>query len=124
MLRVLLAAFVLSLLACTDKPGPGKAAAPPRYQLHCESSDTAESSQLFCVRMDTRTGDVRRVDLDQLTRSAGPTAVAEPEPDGTFQLACDATVTDKRSDLYCLRLNTRSGELLLIGLPKVGKFPE
>ena len=114
---------VWALAACSGT-GAAPAAAGARYQLRCESSDTAETSQLFCVRLDSSTGDVRQIDLDKLTRSAGPTAVAEPEPPGTFQLECDATVTEKRSDLYCLRLNTRSGELLLVGLPKVGKIPE
>lgn len=108
---------VLLLAACDGQP-----AAPARYELRCNSSNTKQQSQLFCVRHDTTTGDVKRVNIERLPRSSGPTAAASG-PEGTYQLVCEATSTETRSDFYCVRLNRKTGELLMVALPKVGAVP-
>ena len=74
------------------------------------------------MRSDTRTGDVKRVNIDKLPVSNGPTAAAPGRP-GRYQLVCDATSTETRSDFYCLRLDTESGEMMLINLLKVSEIP-
>lgn len=118
---------VLSATACG--PGGGGAGTPTAsgaafpYDLVCDSADTAESSTLFCMRIDTRDGDIRHVELSKLPQSNGPTRSAEGPP-GTYKLVCDSTDTSTKSDFRCLRLNRQTGEVLLIALPKVGKFPE
>jgi hypothetical protein len=89
----------------------------------CDSADTTQSSTLFCMRIDTRDGDIRYVDLSKLTQSNGPTKSPAATP-GTFTLVCDSTNTSTKSDFRCLRLNRRTGELLLVNLPKLGKTPE
>jgi len=94
-----------------------------RYQLVCDSSDTPHQSSLFCLRNDTQTGDVKRVAIAEIPVSQGPTAAA-PAPSGTYELVCHATRTEDASDLYCVRLHTQTGEMLLVALPKVGIIPE
>ena len=110
-----------ALGACSSRGG-GREASSRRFELVCDSSDTRESSTLFCTRIDTRTGDVKRIDISKLSQSNGPTAAAE-ERDGTYQLVCDSTDTEARSDFRCVRINTETGELLLVGLPKVEVIP-
>jgi hypothetical protein len=117
--------LVLPLLGCgkgKESGGTAAAAAGPHYQLVCDSSDTKERSSLFCIRMDTRSGDIKVVAVDKLPVSQGPTASEARDP-GTYQIECHATRNDVNSDLYCLRLNRTSGEMLLVALPKVGTFP-
>jgi hypothetical protein len=107
-----------ALTACRD----GGGAASPLFELDCDSSDTAKASHLFCVRTDTRNGEILRVNPLQLPTTSGSTAVAAGGP-GRFTTVCDATVTDTHSDFYCIRLNTETGELVLINLQKVDIVP-
>lgn len=125
-MRILPLLFLsLPILACGKSGGTGGAAAnleAANFQLVCDSSDTKERSSLFCVRIDTRNGDVKVVAVDKLPVSQGPTASEALDP-GTYQLECHATRSDATSDLFCLRLNRSSGEMLLVALPKVGVVP-
>lgn len=118
---------VLGLLLLAAACTPGRAATSTggqvNFELACDSSDTHESSTLYCMRMDTRTGDILRVDLSKLPRSSGPTKAPEG-PSGLYQLVCDSTDTETRSDFRCLRVNRQTGEILLVDLPKVGVFPQ
>jgi hypothetical protein len=115
------AAILLSvLLAACSKPS--SSAPPHNFELHCASSDTDKESRLFCLRIDSRSGEVVRVDHAALPTSNGPT-VGPVGPSGTYALACDATVTTTRSDLYCVRLHRGTGEMLLIGLPSLPTIP-
>jgi hypothetical protein len=118
-LRALLVTALALLAGCSR---PGGAAPTASFELVCDSSDTPEFSALFCLRHDTRNGDTRRVDVDKLPRSNGSTRAAEA-PAGTYQLVCEATSSDKRSEFFCIRLHTGTGEMLLVGLPKVGVVP-
>lgn len=103
--------------------GAASASAPAPFQLVCDSSDTSTSSTLFCMRIDTRTGDVRTVDLAKLPTSNGPTASA-PGPAGTYDLVCDSTDTATHSEFRCVRFSRQTGEAMIIKLPKVGIIPE
>lgn len=93
------------------------------YDLVCDSADTDESSTMFCIRIDTRNGDILFVDQTKLTLSNGPTAAATVEPAGSYLLVCDSTNTPAKADFRCLRLHRGTGEMLLVGLPKLGKIP-
>jgi hypothetical protein len=117
--------------ACSRSPEPssqpssqptGKVAIGGNFELDCSSSDTATAAQLYCVRTDTRTGDVLRVNYMNLPTSNGPTGETAGVP-GRFTTQCAATSTDARSDFYCIRLNTDTGEMLLLNLQKVGSLP-
>ncbi len=92
------------------------------YELRCTASNTETESKLFCVRLDTRSGEVVRVDYAALPVSDGPTTAPVARA-GTYALSCDATATKTRSDLYCLRLNRDSGEMLLLALPTLPRIP-
>ncbi len=96
----------------------------PNFELDCRSSNTATAAELFCVRTDTRNGDIVRVMHMSLPTSNGPTAAEKGGPAGQFTTVCDATSTDTRSDLYCVRMNTETGEMLLVNLQKVGSIPD
>ena len=116
-------AAALAMAACSaPKASAPAGAVAPSFELDCASSDTATASQLFCVRTDTRNGDVMRVNYDKLPVSNGPTAAAAA-PAGRYTTVCDATSTDARSDFYCVRLNVDSGEMMLVNLTKVGQLP-
>jgi len=123
-----------ALVACAKSSGgksdkdkkDGKPAAPTKagnFQLLCGSSDTPEESTLYCVRLDTRTGDVKRILWDHIPVSQGSTK-ASGGPAGSYQLTCHSTHSSNASDFYCLRLNTDNGEMMLINLNKVGSLPE
>ncbi len=93
------------------------------YELVCAAADTRDSSVFHCLRSDTRTGDVRHVDLSKLPISNGPTA-SSAGPPGTYQLVCGATSTETRSDVRCVRLHRQTGDLLLVNLSKLRPWPE
>jgi hypothetical protein len=120
----ILAPIVLSLLggiASGCGPTTASANAAPsgmRYELTCDSSDTRQTSALFCVRLDSSTGDVKRVDLTKLKYTTGSTMGPEKGL-GVYQLVCDSTSTDIRSEFHCVRLDRSTGEVVMIGLPKV-----
>jgi hypothetical protein len=120
-------AVALALAACKQGSsnvtvgGGGPAA---NFELDCHASNTATAAELFCVRTDTRSGDVLRVRHMSLATSNGPTALEKPGAAGRFTTECDATSTDTKSDLYCIRMDTDSGEMLLVNLQKVGSIPE
>lgn len=114
-----------SLAACRGDPSTpnvSTSAVVPNFGLSCVASNTASSAAVHCVRIDTRSGDILRIDYSRLPVSNGPTAAASGPP-GRYQLACAATATDQRSDFYCVRLDTHSGDLMLINLLKVGQLP-
>ena len=123
------AAALLTLLAvggCGAKHEEARAAgagAPAaNFTLDCAPSNTDTASQLFCVRTDTRSGEVKRVSYLQVPVAPGSatTAVAEA---GTFQTECAATSTPQRSDFYCLRMNVVTGEIVLVNLQKSAQIP-
>jgi hypothetical protein len=120
MLRALL---LLTIAACNpQQPRSGVDTKARAFELVCTGSATHTSGSIQCVRLDTRTGDVQRVDLSKLPVSFGPTGAA-PGAEGLFQLSCAAVNMAERSDFSCVRLNTQSGELLLVNLQKVGQVP-
>lgn len=117
--RLSLSLSVLGLAGCAGVPAGNE---PPRYELRCKSTDTADKTVFYCMRHDTRTGDVRRVDVERLPVTRGPTAVAE-EAAGTYTLVCHATTTNVLANLYCLRLNTVTGDMVVIDLQKADTIP-
>ena len=113
-------AILLTAMACaTPVASPSPAAS---YELDCSAANTATAAQLQCVRTDTRTGEIVVIDYLKLPVSNGPTAVGAA-PAGRFTTSCSATSTEKRADFYCIRMNTETGELLLINLQKANVFP-
>jgi hypothetical protein len=120
----------IAVWGCTPPP-PASVALPPVvagagaglvFTLSCHSASTATSRQVHCIRTDTRTGDLQRVNLDKLPVSAGPTGAAAAPP-GRYQTACATAASAEQADFYCVRLNTESGEMMMINLTKVGTVP-
>lgn len=97
--------------------------APENFDLVCDSSETDARALTFCFRIDTRNGEVLKIDVDNIPRTNGPTKSAELAA-GAYKLVCNSADTASTADLSCLRLNAESGEVLLIALPKVGTLPE
>ena len=114
--------LAVALLAVGGCAKPAPTAPPPRYQLACDSADTAQASTLFCVRMDTKNGDAVVLDLDKLPVTTGPSRATD-ETDGTYAMACDSTVTPQHSDFRCLRLHTRTGDVVMLRLSELPHFP-
>jgi hypothetical protein len=126
-MRWLIAIAVAACSPSKDTPAPplaAAAAAPirPNFELACVASNTTNAAQLQCVRTDTRSGDVVLVDYMRLPVTAGATAV-EPGPPGRFTTACAAPSTGARADFYCVRLDTRNGELVLVNLTQIVQLP-
>lgn len=109
------------IVGCGDR-GATAGAPAPRYQLHCDSADTTERSSVFCVRADTRNGDTHVVDLDKLPITNGASRATD-ERDGTYQTVCDSTVTPTKSDFHCLRLHTQTGEIVVLRLSELPRWP-
>lgn len=112
---------LIVLLGCAERGG-GASSSAVNFELDCAASNTQTAAQLNCVRTDTRTGDIVVVDYMRLPVSNGPTATGAATP-GRFTTACAATSTEKQAEFYCVRMNTETGELLLINLQKVGVIP-
>jgi hypothetical protein len=114
--------LLLLVAACTSS---ATATAPPQpnFELTCRASNTSTAAELFCIRTDTRNGSVVRVMHNSLPVSNGPTAVGVAEPPGSYTTVCDATSTTTRSDLYCIRMNTRTGDMMLVNLQKIDSIP-
>jgi hypothetical protein len=129
---VSLASAALLVAACTNGGsgsgggggGAGGAkAGDAAFALDCQGSATNTSGQVYCVRTDTRSGDVLKIDMSKLPISNGPTGAAAG-PAGRYETRCVAINMAERSDFACVRLNTESGELLLVNLQKVDMLPK
>jgi hypothetical protein len=107
-----LAIVVLCLGACGASSSDGQ-----RYELVCDAANTKDQSTLFCVRVDTRTGELRSIDVAKTPQTDG--AAARSGPDWTYQVVCDSTDTETKSDFRCLRLDRRSGDVELVALPRL-----
>lgn len=92
------------------------------FTLSCHTASTATTRQVHCIRTDTRNGDVLRVDLSKLPTSNGPTASAAG-PAGRYQTACATAASSDQADFYCVRLNSETGEMLLLNMSKLGQTP-
>jgi hypothetical protein len=115
--RALLAFSALWGCAQGAQPTPG-----PNFTLACESLDAPTESTLQCVRTDTRNGDVRLIDLDKVPITSGTSRALE-EGAGTYQVVCDATTTSQRSDLWCVRIHALNGEVVLLKLGELPRWP-
>jgi hypothetical protein len=113
---------VAGLAASCGRGSSASSNPAPRYELSCDSSDTSVQSTLFCVRTDTRNGDVRVLELSKLPVSDGASASVESS-NGTYQTVCDSTDTPEVSQFRCVRLNTTSGETIVLDLSKLPKLP-
>jgi hypothetical protein len=113
--------LLLTLFAACDWGG-GSTPPPTNFELACDSADTASQTQLYCIRTDTRNGDVLRVDYNALPVSAGSTAGNQQDAE-TFTTVCHATSTNTTAELYCIRMNRVTGDMLLINLQQVGSLP-
>lgn len=108
----------LAVAACT-KDAP---AARPAFTLTCDSADTSTQSTLFCVRTDTRNGDAVVIDLAKVPLTTGASKAADG-PSGTFATVCDSTNTAQKSDFRCLRLDTRTGDVVMLRLAELPRWP-
>jgi hypothetical protein len=115
-------ALLFFVAACSGSGAPPGSSPPANYELDCAAANTATAAQLHCVRTDTRSGDVVVVEYLKLPVSNGPTG-AGTAPAGRFTTACGAPSTEKRADVYCFRMNTDTGELLLVNLQRAGVIP-
>jgi len=113
-------ALVLVVLGGCAKDAPSVPG--PRFQLACDSADTSQASTLFCVRLDTRNGDAVVLDLEKLPVTTGPSRAIE-DVDGAYVMACDSTVTPQHSDFRCLRMHTRTGDVVVLRLSELPHFP-
>ncbi len=117
------AVLALVLAACSNNTTTVAPPPAPNFELTCRASNTATAAELFCIRTDTRNGNIVRVMHNSLPVSNGPTAVGAAEPAGSYTTVCDATSTTTRSDLYCIRMNTRTGDMMLINRQKIESIP-
>ena len=123
--EIALVAVVALLAACGGRheDAPAAHGAPvANFTLDCAPSNTDTAAQLFCVRTDTRSGEVKRVSYLQVPVAPGSASTASAEA-GTFQTECAATSTPQRSDFYCLRMNVVTGEIVLVNLQKSAQIP-
>ena len=110
--------FVAFVTSCSQPAPPPS----PTYTLACESLDAPAQSTLQCVRTDTRNGDVRLIDLDRVPFTSGPSRAMD-EAAGTYQTVCDATTTSQGSDLWCVRLHVFNGEVVILKLSELPRWP-
>jgi hypothetical protein len=110
-----------AVIACTSPTLTPGGEGPGPFALACDSADTTQRSTLFCVRTDTRDGDVLVVDLETAPVTTGSSR-ASLEPAHTYQTVCDSTVTPEQSDFRCLRLNTRTGDIVVLRLSELPRW--
>jgi urease accessory protein UreE len=112
-------AIAVIAAGCSNAPG---GAAPPRYQLACDGANTPQQATLFCIRLDTRNGEALVIDLDKLPVTTGSSRALD-EADATYRIECASTATAQRSDFRCLRLHTRTGEVVMLRLSELPHWP-
>jgi hypothetical protein len=119
----------LQLLVCLTviMPACTNAAAPPaaglvRFHLQCRPSNTASAAEVHCIRTDTGSGEIVKVEIFKLPVSQGATGASVGRM-GRFQTECAAASTATKSDFYCVRLDTDTGEMMLINMQKLPPFP-
>lgn len=115
--------FSLAVLASSCTSGgavPRDLAA--RFHLQCRPSNTASVGEIHCIRTDTASGDVLKVEIFKLPVSQGPTGTSAGS-NGRFQTECAAASTDTKSDFYCVRLDSETGDMMLINMQKIPPFP-
>ncbi|HEY6179129.1 MAG TPA: hypothetical protein VIX73_31965 [Kofleriaceae bacterium] len=120
-LAVLLTRLALAFAVAGCSTGPA-ATALQRYQLACDPANTPQQATLFCVRLDTRNGEALVLDLDKLPVTAGSSRALD-DADGTYRIECASTATAQRSDFRCLRLHTRTGEVVMLRLSELPHWP-
>jgi hypothetical protein len=109
-------------VACTTSPAASPMSTAARFHLQCRSSNTASAAEIHCVRTDTASGSILKVEIFKLPVSQGPTDTAAVRA-GRFQTECAAASTASKSEFYCVRLDTETGELMLVNLQKIPPFP-
>jgi hypothetical protein len=126
-LGIAASALTVWLIAACNRGSSGgggaSTAGDHAFELECAGSATDTSGTMYCVRTDTRSGDVLRVDINKLPVSNGPVGAAAG-PAGRYRTSCVAINMAERSDFTCVRLNTESGEMLLVNLLKVDAMPK
>ena len=60
--------------------------------------------------------------LEKLPVLAGSTGAAA-SPAGRFQVSCVSAASAEQADFYCVRLNTESGEMMMLNMTKVPQVP-
>jgi hypothetical protein len=119
----ILLALVLSGCPQPAVVAPGGAASgAPNFTLQCYSASTATTRQVHCIRTDTRTGDAVRANIEKLPVTTGSTAVAA-SPAGRYAVSCATAASAEQADFYCARLNTETGELMMLNMQKVPQVP-
>jgi hypothetical protein len=118
-LALSIAAIATVAAGCANAPGT---APPPRYQLACDGANTPQQATLFCIRLDSRSGEALVIDLDKLPVTAGASRALD-EADATYRIECASTATAQRSDFRCLRLHTRTGEVVMLRLSELPHWP-
>ena len=113
------AVAALALAACARDTTPAR----PSFTLSCDSADTSTQSTLFCVRTDTRNGDAVVLDLAKVPLTTGSSAASDG-PSGRFETVCDSTNTAQKSDFRCLRLDTRTGDVVMLRLAELPRWPK
>lgn len=115
-----------TLCGCPQQPtvvsALGVAGAGANFTLSCHSASTATARQVHCIRTDTRTGEVQRVNIDKLPVSTGSSGGAAAAA-GRYQTSCVTAATADQADFICARINTESGEMMMVNLQKVTQVP-
>jgi hypothetical protein len=118
-MRTVLLALALAPAACAKDAAVSR----PPFALACAAADTTTQSTLYCVRTDTRNGDVAVLDLAKLPLTTGPSKAADA-PSGTYQTTCASTNTAQKSDFHCVRLDTRTGDVVMLRLAELPRWPQ
>ncbi|MGE0400499.1 MAG: hypothetical protein AB7T06_27555 [Kofleriaceae bacterium] len=112
------AVLVLALSACA-KTG---ASPRPAFELDCDSADTDTQATLYCVRTDTRNGDVVVLDLAKLPLTTGSAKAADAQA-GTYVTHCSSTNTAQKADFRCVRMDSRTGDVVMLRLSELPRWP-
>lgn len=115
-MRVALLAFALAACAKTS------ATPRPAFELDCDSADTDTQATLYCARTDTRNGDVVILDLAKLPLTTGSAKAAEAHA-GTYVTHCSSTNTAQKADFRCVRMDTRTGDVVMLRLSELPRWP-
>jgi hypothetical protein len=120
---VLLGLCGAALLACSDsKQKPQAPEDVGRYQLACDTNDTESLSEWKCLRLDSRRGSAVYVDLNRVTVSDGR-GFESPSEVGRYRAYCNSTRTAHEANFRCVRLDAKTGDVMLQPVDKLGTVP-
>ena len=112
------ATAALMLVGCFGPQGGAM-----RYDLRCNGLATQARGAVACLRLDTQSGEVAFINIDQLASLGSSTAAAQSSGNGRFAMECGVSNMPTEATMRCVRLDRASGEMVSLDMSRLPRLP-